>query len=321
MCQQYDDVVPAAGMVRQQDPEAAGLLRQARQLRQEGKTGKAVTLLKRIRTEHPLSPEAPQARYMLAGIHESKGEYRDAFKEYGKIIDCYQDSPLYSEALNRQLAMATSAANGGMKVKVLWWQVDVETSLVKEWLQSIIDRAPYNDTSATAASILGKYLYDHEKYEDARQVYSKLVEDYPDSRYAPQAQLMVAAIWAQDHTRGNRDQVNLANAREAYDEFTLRFPNHPEAKRARQESANVDRLLVSQALEVGRYYLERSHEYSSAIFCFEDVIRKESVNPQAAAEARKLLVVARQRAAAQQQEDAKANAGGGVSKFINLLKR
>ncbi len=300
MCQSFDDTVPAAGLVRADDPVAAAKLQEAAALKAKGELGDAESLLKEIRTEHPLSPEAPQARFMLAEIYEAEGDYREAFKEYGKLIARYQDSALYDQALNRQLAMAMAAASGKLKTDVLWgaWKTDMESAVVKEWLLSIIENAPYNDMSATAASLLGKYLYDLERLDEARQVYAELVEKYPDSRYAPQAQLMVANIWATDRTRGNQDMVNLDNAREAYEEFTLRFPRHPDAGKAVKELSNVKRLLVEQELEVGRYYLNRSREYASAVFCFENVIRQKSVNPKAAAEAERLLATARQREAA-----------------------
>ena len=126
--------------------------------------------------------------------------------------------------------------------------------------------------------------------------YARLVERYPDSKFAPEAQMMVAQLWANSHTRGDNNLVNLSNAREAYEEFTLRFPNHPEAKKALSEASNMDRLMVQQQLEVGRYYLERSREYTSAIFCLQDVIRQKSVNPEAAKEAESLLEKARKAA-------------------------
>ncbi len=295
MCQNFDDTVPPAGMVRAADPAAAELLQRAAAFKSAGKQRKAIRLLKDVRRKHPLSAEAPQARFMLAEIYEEDGDYREAFKEYGKLIERYQDSPLYDDALNRQLAMATAAASGKLKTDVLWgaWQTDMESATVRDWLQSIIANAPYNDMSATASSVLGKYLYDKKLYDQSRQAYAKLVENYPDSRYAPQAQLMVASIWASDRTRGNRNMVNLANAREAYEEFSLRFPNHPDARKALNEAANVERLLVAQELEVGRYYLLRSHEYTAAIFCLEEVIRQKNKNPEAAAEAAQLLERAR----------------------------
>ncbi len=316
MCSSLDDTVPPAGQVKANNPEASELLQRARAFKAAGKNSKAESLLKDLRREYPLSDEAPQARFMLAGIYEEEGDYREAFKEYGKLIERYQASSLYDDALNRQLSLAMAAANGKLKTDVLWgaWKTDMEASVVRDWLQSIIANAPYNDMSATAASILGKYLYDREMYDQARMAYAKLVEDYPDSRYAPQAQLMVASIWASDRTRGNRNMVNPANAREAYEEFTLRFPNHPAARKAMGEAANVERLLVEQELEVGRYYLERSHEYTSAIFCFEDVIRQKRQNPRAAAEAEKLLQRARALEAA-----AKSGKSGQTNSLLNLF--
>lgn len=304
MCQQNEGPLPA-GCVRATDPQADALLAQARRFMDEGQLGKAEKNLKRIKTNHDLAPCAPEARYLLGQIYEKEDNPRDAFKEYGKVVETYQDSALYAKALERQLAMAMAAANGELKGHVLWlWDVPMESSVVIEWLRSVINNAPYNDMAATATSILGKYLVDQEKYEEAAAVYTKLVEDYPDSRYAPQAQLMVAQLWANSRTRGDRNLANLRKAQEAYEDFSLRFPNHPDANKALKEASNMRRLLVQQELEVGRYYLNRSQEYASAVFCFENVIRQAKLNPDAAAEAETLLKQARQKLASQQPKKA-----------------
>jgi outer membrane protein assembly factor BamD len=202
---------------------------------------------------------------------------------------------LYSKALDRQLTIAMHAAEGKLKVNVLGlWKSNIDSATVEEWLGKVISNAPYNDMAATATSVLGKFLVDREKYEMAAMVYAKLVEDYPTSKYAPEAQLMVAQLWSSSRERGDRNLVNLNRAREAYEEFTLRFPNHKNAGKALAEASNVRRLLVRQELEVGRYYLDRAREYPSAIFCFENVIRQKSENPEAAKEAAELLKKARQ---------------------------
>lgn len=295
MCQEYDGP-PPLGSVKAIDPVADALMQKARQFMQDSRPGKAISPLKTIVTAHELSPNAAEARLMLGKAYEATQEYRDAFKQYTKLIERYQSSPLYIQALNRQLTLALNAASGKLKTPVLWgaWKTDMESSVVQEWLQTIIDHAPYNDMAATAASIYGKYLVDHQEPEKARAVYAKLVEDHPDSKYAPEAQLMVAQLWADSHTRGDHNLVNLTNAQEAYEEFSLRFPNHPDSRKALAEASNMKKLLVCQQLEVGRYYLERAKEYPSAIFCFEDVIRQKDVNPEAAVEAQQLLMQARQ---------------------------
>ena len=303
MCGSFDDI-PPAGQVKAVDPEADALLAEAKAYQAEGRMAKSRTPLKEITRYHRLAPNAPESRYLLGRAYEATEDYRDALKEYGKLIDRYPQSERYADALNHQLAMAMDAATGKMEVPVLWgaWSTTMESGVVVKWLREIVEKAPYNDMAATASSILAKYLVDMERPEEARLEYARLVEKYPDSRYAPEAQLMVAQLWADSHTRGDNNLVNLSNAREAYEEFTLRFPKHAEAKKALSEASNMERLMIQQQLEVGRYYLERSKEYTSAIFCFEDVIRQKSTNPEAAKEAEALLAKAKSAAATTQSQ-------------------
>lgn len=293
MCEQTSGPLPA-GSIRATDPEADALLQKAITYRNSGKLSKAKGELRELVTEHALAPNAPQARFMLAEIYEQMNDPREAFKQYSKVVEHYQSSSLYEAALNRQLAMATAAANEELKVKVFGlWEVPMESSVVVEWLETVIRNAPYNDMSATATSVLADYHMKQEQYDAACNTYRRLVENYPDSRYAPGAQMMVAKLWAASRTRGDQNLVNLANAQEAYEEFTLRFPNHPDSAKAYQEAKNMRSLMVQQELEVGRYYLERAKEYPSAIFCFESVIRQKKINPAAAQEAETLLAQAR----------------------------
>lgn len=271
------------------------MLAEAKILLKKGKYSDAEDVLVSLRKKYENAPCIPEARFLLAEVYEKQDLPRDAFDEYDKVVTRYQSSNLYSKALDRQLTIAMHAAEGKLKVNVLGlWKSNIDSATVEEWLGKVISNAPYNDMAATATSVLGKFLVDREKYEMAAMVYAKLVEDYPTSKYAPEAQLMVAQLWSSSRERGDRNLVNLNRAREAYEEFTLRFPNHKDAGKALAEASNVRRLLVRQELEVGRYYLDRAREYPSAIFCFENVIRQKSENPEAAKEAAELLKKARQ---------------------------
>ena len=293
MCQSGNELIPA-GTLTASEPEADALLSAARNHVAQNKLSAAESALERIIKRYDNAPCVPEARFLLAEVYEKQGVPRDAFDEYDKIITRYQSSNLYNKSLDRQLSLAMAAADGSLKVPVFgMWESTLDSSTVEEWLGKVILNAPYNDMAATATSILGKFLVKQEKFEEAAMVYNKLVEDYPNSRYAPEAQLMVAQLWATSRTRGDQNLVNLRRAQEAYEEFSLRFPGHADAGKALSEASNMRRLLVRQELEVGRYYLERSREYTSAIFCFENVIRQKNNNPEAAKEAETLLARAR----------------------------
>lgn len=306
MCQTSNELMPAGTLVAH-EPAADALLSAARQHVAKNKLSAAEDNLERIIRRYENAPCVPEARFLLAEVYEKQGVPRDAFDEYDKIVTRYQSSPLYAKALDKQLALAMAAAEGNLKVSVLgMWKSNLDSTTVEEWLTKVINNAPYNDMAATATSLLGKFLVKREKFEEAAMVYSKLVEDYPTSRYAPEAQLMVAQLWATSRTRGDQNLVNLRRAQEAYEEFTLRFPGHADAGKALSEASNMRRLLVRQELEVGRYYLERSKEYTSAIFCFENVIRQKKDNAEAAKEAQQLLARARSLQAAQNAKTKKS---------------
>ncbi|MBR5886860.1 MAG: outer membrane protein assembly factor BamD [Akkermansia sp.] len=303
MCQQNNSALLPAGTLQAVDPAADTLLGEAKGWMAAGELSKAKSKLKDIAYNHAAAPCAPEARLLLAEVYEKQGLPRDAFNEYDKIVKHYQSSPLYVKALDRQLAMAMAAAEGTLQVSVLGlWKAELEAGTVEEWLAGVINNAPYNEMAATATSILARYHLRKERFEEAALTFATLVEKYPDSRYAPEAQLMVAQLWAGSRTRGDRNLANLTRAQEAYEEFSLRFPNHPDAGKALKEATNVRRLLVQQELETGRYYLERSREYQAAQFCFESVIRQKSINPEAAAEAQKLLQKAQALSAVQKKK-------------------
>lgn len=295
MCQEFEDAALPAGMVRAEDPRADELYRQAVEFDKAGKYGDAIDALEEIVFYHELSPNAPKARYMLGQMYEKEQDYRQAFKEYGKVISRYHNSTYYTKALNRQLALAMDAANGKMKTPVMWglWNTEMEYSVVEQWLQEIVSNAPYNDMAATALSVLAQYQLKNGKVASARETYRQLAYNYPDDALAPGAQLMVAKLWAEERARGNNNMVNVTKAQEAYEEFLLRYPNHKESATARKQVVNMRSLLVGQELEVGKYYLFRANEYGAAMQCFQNVINEAKQNPEAAREARRLYRQAR----------------------------
>lgn len=284
------DGPPPVGSIRVSDPKATAFMKEGRQCESKGDTKAAIKQYNKLIDYNPIDEHAAEAYYRIGQLREQRHEYIDAFEAYQKVVEKYHGSHLYEKALNRLLALAHGAVSGQIKNKVLWiWDVNMDASIVTKWLQFIREIAPYNDMAAATTWMLGKYLIDQNRPDKACAVYQKLVEEYPASKYAPEAQLMVARLWADSVTKGSKNQVNLTNAQEAYEEFLLRYPNHPEAKNAKLGANTIKKAIVRQQLEVGEFYYLRAHDLKPAIFCFEDVVRQRSINPEAAAKAQAYL--------------------------------
>jgi len=300
MCQQFSEDVIPMGQVHAENPAAEVLLKEAKAFIKVGENKKAISKLKEICERYRLAPNAAEARLLLGDCYISINDTREAFKQYEKVITAYQHSSFYSQALQRQLRMAYDAANGKLQGSMFWglWHVNMDSSVVKKWLHSIITNAPYHEMAATSTSILGNYLVQREEYDQAIPIFTQLVEKYPESSYAPAAQLMIAKLWATAHAEGSQNLANLHHAEEAYEEYSLLFPDNDQTTLALQKAKEMRSLMIDQQLLVANYYLNRALEYQAAIFTLEDVIRQKSINAEAARKAEQLLPIAKQKLAA-----------------------
>ena len=169
------------------------------------------------------------------------------------------------------------------------FDVRMDPKNVTEWLNHVRDNAPYAPTAPQAMNVLGSYLAARGQMKEAIEAYQNLVDNHPHSPLAPTAQLQIATLYRQAAADGDRNHVNVARAQEAYEDYLQRYPNSSRAGAARSDLAAMKRELVAQQLEVAEYYLTKMKDTDAAIFCYQEVASKGSVNPAAAAKAKARL--------------------------------
>lgn len=81
------------GTVRMVDQQAIALMQEARAKEAKNDLSGAIKKYRRVVEKHPLSREAPQARFRMAELYEARKEPADAFDQYQKLIDRHPDSP------------------------------------------------------------------------------------------------------------------------------------------------------------------------------------------------------------------------------------
>jgi len=290
LCQCSSEAPPPPGTVRMVDQQAIVLMQEARAKEAKNDLSGAIKKYRRVVEKHPLSREAPLARFRMAELYEARKEPAEAFDQYQKLIDRHPDSPLYRQAMSRQKEMAFGAASGALTNRVLWmFDVRMDPTNVTEWLKHVRDNAPYAPTAPQAMNVLGNYLAARGRMKEAIEAYQNLVDNYPNSPLAPTAQLQIATLYRQAAADGDRNHVNVARAQEAYEDYLQRYPNSARAGAARADLAAMKRELVAQQLEVAEYYLTKMKDADAAVFCYQEVASKGSINPAAAARAKARL--------------------------------
>lgn len=75
------------------DQQAIALMQEARAKEAKNDLSGAIKKYRRVVEKHPLSREAPQARFRMAELYEARKEPAEAFDQYQKLIDRHPDSP------------------------------------------------------------------------------------------------------------------------------------------------------------------------------------------------------------------------------------
>lgn len=281
------DAPPPAGTLRLVDPTAQKYWSEAQAFESKGDWSHAIKRYKRLVENCPMSQEAPQARFRLAQLYETTGDPMEAFDAYQKVVERYPNTPLYAPSLQEQKKLAFAAARGELTNKVLWmFDVNMDPTIVVKWLKSVCDNAPYADTAPESMNVLGEYLLQRGRNQEAVETFQKLVDNYPHSAYAPGAQLQVADLYRGAQVEGDRNHANIMRAQEAYEDYLQRYPNSAKASHAKSGLSDIRRQLVQQKLDVGEYYLNRMRDRQAAAFCFQEAAAQGATNPEAAAKAK-----------------------------------
>jgi outer membrane assembly lipoprotein YfiO len=277
-CSSTEDSLPLAGTVNPSGDEARSLYQEASAADQAGDRRKAVKRYREFANKFPWAPEAPQARFRQAELLEQRGDTLEAFDAYQDFIGRYKGSDLYTRALERQARMAQAAADGEIKTSFLGLKAKLPTEKVVPMLEKIRDNAPASPAASRAQFAVGELYQSRGKGNESIAAYQKLVQDYPDSKEAAEAQYRIGVILVQQAERGNQDQANINRAREAFLDYLQNYPGHSKNDQARAQLAKLGGLDLQRSFDIAEFYLRKGNA-ESARFYYEDVVRRAKSGP------------------------------------------
>lgn len=158
----------------------------------------AAELFRRVSSEYPDSDEAAEARYMEASCVREAGESDDAAALFLAVYEALEKTPdTESERMKwlldsgRTYARITNESGDQQTAAAMWERI-----------------AKRFDSSAELPEILDEWAYvclQNEQYARADEIYARLLERFPDCRFAGQARLSLA----ESQMQANRLDVAL----------------------------------------------------------------------------------------------------------------
>jgi outer membrane protein assembly factor BamD (BamD/ComL family) len=267
-----DPSIPIAGNNQAAVAKGEKIYQQAKAADDVGKVSKAIRLYDRTATDYPFAPSAATARFRQAELLEKKGDILDSFDAYDLFLTQFQGSGRYSTALNRQIAMAQSAADGDVKQSMLGLKTRLSLEKTVEMLGTVRSNAP-KTAAARAQFTVGQLYENKKKSKEAIAAYRQLVQDQPGASPSPDALFRIGQILTAEADRGNQNQANLDLAKEAFSDYLLQYPGDSRNAEARKMIANIDGRDLKRTFDIAEFYLKTGKNESAKVY-YRDIVKR-----------------------------------------------
>lgn len=253
---------------------AAEQMRLAETTEAEGNMKKALSSYRVVVKRYPKSEIAARAQFKVAQLTQQLGDANGAFKEYQKLITKYPKSSDFEAAIEGQFNIAKLYLDGK---RLELFGVPTLPSMVKaeEMFSTVIQNAPYSAKFASAAQFnIGQARERQSDYKRSIEAYQRIIDDYPFSEMADDAQYQIGYVYMKASREGEYDQSASLKSREAFEDFIYRFPNSEKVAQAKQNMQMLGSRQTDSAFSVAQFY-DKQKKYKAAAIYYNEVIRTE----------------------------------------------
>ncbi len=238
---------------------------------EESRYKEAYAEFKKLLTNYPDAKEAAEGQYYLGRALEKMDKSYEAFLAYQQLIDSYPNSQRINEVIEREYNIGEYFLNREHKKWMGISLYDFVEHPSIEIFSKLVSKAPYSEYAPRAQYKLGIILFELGRFDEARDAFQKVVDNYSDSEWAAPAKYQLAIATAKAFPGADYDSSYLKEATTRLDEF---IKNHPEAQISAEAKDQLKVLRNREAkknFEIGQFY-ENQNRYQSAIIYYQKVV-------------------------------------------------
>ena len=137
--------------------------------------------------------------------------------------------------------------------------------------QRLMNQYPDSDLVAMARLGTARALYQDKKYDEARTEYQRFLELHPQNERADEAHYYLGMAYVRSADAPDRDQTYTRRGLEEFELLVRQMPDSQYVPDARAQIVTARRKLAEKELYVGRFYYDRSN-YAAAVGRFKSVL-------------------------------------------------
>ena len=247
-----------------------------------GKLARAIKIYEKIVLRHPLCPAASESAFRWGKLLEKDGSLLEAFEAYDAILAKYPGSPHYAEAMERQEMIATQVAEGQIKDSFIGIKMRFRPKRCAAMLAKVRQNAPRALSAEKAQYAIGRIYQSRGNHTThvvlAITAFRELTRDFPDSKYAPDAQYQIGEILLEQSRKGNQDSANLDRAKQAFEDVLIRYPDSKQAKMAKAQIVKLASGDIQRSFEIAEFYREKGQILSALVY-YRETVRLSNPGP------------------------------------------
>lgn len=232
---------------------------------------RAVDEFDKLIKTYPQSKWAAEAQFHIGVCQERMGDIGKAAAAFKDMIDRYPYSERLNDAVEHQFELAEAMLDG-KKTKFLGMAILPAQDTAAELYQHIVRSAPYGPYGAVAQYRLGDAHTALGNYEDADRAYQAVIDEYPNSEYAPKAKYKIAETSYKAATKEAYRSERTDEALQKYEGFKKAFPQSGLQYEADEAIMALREKKARQIFTTADFY-DRRGKLKSARMYYDDVVQ------------------------------------------------
>ncbi|MCP5008080.1 MAG: outer membrane protein assembly factor BamD [Planctomycetes bacterium] len=220
----------------------------------------AIGVLNTIIKKHPDSEIAEEARLKMGRAYHMLGDYKAAFNVYEQLLEQDRGSRKLKVVLAKEfqvgIAQMKRDERGAIKV-----------------FERIIELNPLGFTAADAQVKIADCYYQMSQFENAKDAYNEVLENYSNSEWVPYAQFRIPYCKLSNIRIQERNYELLDQSRDGFQEYLANNPQGSLVPSALKIIEEIDIARAERDYRAGEFYLRQKRQDAGAIY-FESVIKE-----------------------------------------------
>ena len=190
----------------------------------------------------------------MSNAYVARGQFMDGYDALAEITKKYPDYPRFNQVIGAQYEIAAKIQSGATPYLWGWFPWFTNYNDALKIYEDVVKNAPYSDYAPIALMNEALLAENMDKTDTAFDALDRLINNYPNSMFAPDAYLEMAKVYRSLVNGAPYDQTPTKNAISFFKDYLILFPNESQVANAEEGLEAMEDTYARSRLIIGDFY-------------------------------------------------------------------